>query len=287
MKSRCLVTLTMMLLAGTAYAQPAGQPLGGPNATDRRPPVGEQGFDGGPVQQQKKWMADRGIPMPEYLAVINSLKDSATPANLKLTSEQDKQIQSINDGFKSEMDAFREKMRSQRRDGGGMDQNTPPADKGEREAMRSRMEEMRAALPKPADAQTKMWATLTPDQQKHLQPELDKVKADVENRRVDQVGNRRAGNRRPGEGGPGGAGFGAGGGERGMRLMQRLRALSPEDREKVLSKLEEELNKVDGGAQAPAPGPNGNQLPPPRQRLRARPGADAPPPPPPPQNPPE
>jgi Spy/CpxP family protein refolding chaperone len=281
MNIRHATLLSLVLLAGSAFGQP-GQPLGGPNAADHRPPVGEQGFDGGPVEQQKRWMADRGIPMPEYVAMINSLKGDTTPANLKLTAEQDKQIQSLGDAFRKEADAFREKMRSQRQD-----QGAGPADKNEREAMRSKMEEMRAAAPKPSETQTKMWAVLTPEQQKQLQPQLDRVRADVENRRAEEMANRRNGKRGPGaQGGPGGAGGAFGpGGERGMKIMQRLRALSPEDREKVLNKLEEELNKVDGGA-AGAPAQNGQPVPP-RPRLRARPGNDAPPPPPPPQNPPE
>ncbi len=293
MNSRVTAALALLLIAGSAMAQPpaGGPPLRGPDATNNRPPVGDQGFDGAPIERQKRWMGDRGIPMPEYVAVIEGLKQESTPANLRLSAEQEKQVKTIAEGFRAETLAFRDKVRGQR--GEGME---PPADKSERDATRSRMEEMRAQAPKPADAQTKMWAVLSPEQQKFLQPELDRVKADVESRRMDQVGEQRQRRRGPGgEGspnGPGGPGAFGAGGERGMRLMQRLRALSPEQREQVLSKLEAELNKVDGGGQAQgAAQPNdqqqgGNQPLPPR-RLRVRPGGgnDAPPPPPAPKQP--
>jgi hypothetical protein len=206
--------------------------------------------------------------MREYMEAINTLRGDKAPANLRLSAEQDQKLQAIAADFRKEMEAFREKARSE-----GMDARAGGA-KPERDANRARMEELRGEMPKPADYQTKAFAVLNADQQKHVQAEIEKLREGMEKRRGEEMMKRREGGQPggPGPGGPGGARDEGAQRERVQKIMEKLRSLSPEERDRVLSRLEEQLQRMGGeGGQPP-------------ERRRGRQGGNAgenPPPPPP------
>lgn len=253
-RSKTLGRMALMSLAAIlvstagAAAQPAGQPGGqpggqpplrGPNVNENRPPRDETGFGG---RTDPRRGGDRGVPMRQYLDVVGALRGEQAPANVRLTAAQDEQINKINDDFRAEAEAFREKMRAERE---------KMQDMGEGQNLRERAREMMESAPRPADAQTKIWAVLTPDQQKHLQPKLDQAKAEADARRGEDMMRRREGQRE--QGGP----MNEAQRERTMRIMERMRSLSPEDREAVLKVLEQELDKRQPQANPAAPGQDG------------------------------
>lgn len=243
-----LMSLAAILVSTAgAAAQPAGQPGGqpplrGPNVNENRPPRDETGFGG---RTDPRRGGDRGVPMRQYLDVIGTLRGEQAPANVRLTAAQDEQINKINDDFRAEAEAFREKMRAERE---------KMQDMGQGQNLRERAREMMESAPKPADAQTKIWAVLTADQQKHLQPKLDQAKAEADERRGEDMMRRREGQRQPTP--P----INEAQRERTQRIMERMRTLSAEDREAVLKVLEQELDKrqpqaapAQDGAQPKAP----------------------------------
>jgi hypothetical protein len=117
-----------------------------------------------------------------------------------------------------------------------------------------------AAGMRPQDVQTKIWAVLTEPQQKHVEQEMEKVRKEMEAQRMEDYARRRVAERQGGENrpadpaaagrpaAPGAPGTAAGEDrpvpERLRRIAERLRELSPEQREEVLKKIEAELDKA-------------------------------------------
>lgn len=288
-----LVALAMLAIVGSAVAQ-VSDPLRGPAVRDNRPP-GVQGQMG----EGERPGRDRGLPMPEYRRILDGMSGPEAPANIQLSQDQLAKIE----GFRAEFEKAAEDARARLRGMGG-----------ERPS-REEIEQIRASMPRPADLQTKVWSILTPAQQEHVRAQTEKVRAELEQRRGEQMLRRQQMQRQGGEPGmervpmgPGGEGrgegrgFGPGGAgglgammgdpaqrERFMRLMGRMRDLSPEQRDRVMQALERAVERELGpapaggepqgqgrgqgqGGEAPRRGPRGGG--------GDRPGGNLPPPPP-------
>lgn len=250
-----LVALAMLAIVGSAAAQ-GSDPLRGPAVRDNRPP-GVQGQMGDAERPGR----DRGLPMAEYRRIIDGMSGPEAPAEIRLTPDQLAKIE----GFRAEFEKAAEDVRARLRGAGG-----------ERPS-REEMEQIRATMPRPADVQTKVWAILTPPQQEHMRVQTEKARAELEERRGEQMLRRQQMQRQGGE--PGmerppmgpqgegrggdGRGFGQGGAggfggmmgdpaqrERFMRLMGRMRDLSPEQRDRVMQALERAVERELGPAPA-------------------------------------
>lgn len=195
---------------------------------------------------------DRPLPLRDYIRALDVLKADAA-GSAKLTGEQAAKIDAIAADHQKQIEDFRKKMR---------EENATQNGNGDREQIRQRMQEMRANMPKPTDAQNQIWQLLTPEQQKLAEPALAAARKAADERRGEQYLERQRRDRgaegqprgegRPdamGEerGGPGGP-QGREGMERGMRIMQRMRSLPPERREQIMQMLERELAKAEGEA---------------------------------------
>lgn len=109
-----LSALVLLTLAGTATAQPDrrpdgprdGQPaLRGPDVRDNSVPGEKRRFAPGKGQGKDR-LDDRGTPPRLFMQAIRVLKDNETPDDARLTPEQDKELQSIQNDFRGEMKAY-------------------------------------------------------------------------------------------------------------------------------------------------------------------------------------
>lgn len=118
-----------------------------------------------------------------------------------------------------------------------------PAPNPEAEAARARLKEIADGAPKPADANAKMWNTLTEAQRPIVQKELDTLRADFEKR---GAGGQGRPNGKPGEdpmtdqpkGQPKGEGT-PNFDKLPPKLQERLKNMSPEEREKAIKEFQE------------------------------------------------
>lgn len=247
--------LALVLGAGLAVAQPADRPapppadapLGGPRVERDRPPVNEEGFGGNPDRRRG---GDRGLPMREFTEIIDQLRGEKAPANLRLTPEQEKTLAQLREDFQRRAEENRRAAR-ERREEPGMDGMQGEPARG-REARR----EMRADAPRPSDMQTKVWDVLTPEQRAFAKERIDQARERLEHQREQEALRRRAGQGKAGPGPDARPPQGGAPGERGMRVMERLRNLPPEERERIMRMLEAELDKVapEGGDRPRPPG---------------------------------
>jgi hypothetical protein len=197
------------------------------------------------MKQGKEGRTGPMIPMRSYAEIIDKLRGDQAPAGLGLSDEQDHKIGAIEQEFREAAKEFAQKMRQER----GA-QGAPPPDekagKGER-PRREMAQEMMKNGPKPGDYQTRIWATLNEKQQVFVKTELDKVREDLQKKRGEEMMNRRLeqkkgdkGAAKPAEGRPGEASPVR---ERAQRIMRRMAQLPPEDRDRLLKRLEEELDR--------------------------------------------
>jgi hypothetical protein len=218
--------------------------------TERRAPGTDIGLetDMGKAARRE---GDRPLPLRDYVRALDVLKGDGAGA-AKLNGEQIGKIEAIVAEHQKAIEDFRAKMRQEGQQGGS------------REDVRGRMQEMRANMPRPTDAQNQIWQLLTPEQQKLAEPSLAAARKAADERRGEQYLERQRrdrgagaegqprgegrpdgmGDERPGPGAPGGRE----GMERGMRIMQRMRSLPPERRDQILQMLERELAKAEADA---------------------------------------
>jgi len=266
MKARAAwIPLLAGSLAWPVLAQ-SDKPLSGPPVTTDRPSHLQDSFSNDAKEGKREPMNERGVPMRQYLDIIGKLRGEGAPEGLRLSAEQDTKIDAIADEFRQAVRAYAEKARGEdgpavRRRGqrapapvdakpGGKE--TEPMDEaGQRpRANRERMEELRKNAPKPVDYELKMWALLSKPQQAFVDGEVDKLRQQREKEMGEEYMKRQIEKRRgektaapvsdPGR--PGAEGGGAVR-ERVQRVIERLRQLPPEQREEVLRRLEEELDK--------------------------------------------
>lgn len=141
------------------------------------------------------------------------------------------------------------------------------------ERRRERLEAMRENAPRPTDTQTKMFAVLDEEQREFVKGRINAWRKQAEERfgeeymqrqlrerqagrpgqpGADQPGAPRPGADRPGAGGPDQPGA-APQRERLRRLMEKLAQLPPEERERILARIEAALDQrlSEGGGQRP------------------------------------
>ncbi len=244
------VAAAMAMLAGAAFGQ-GDMPLSGPQVKQDRPAgLGGQFAEG---KEDRKGPITERVPMRLYVQAIDKLRGDDAPADLRLTEDQSTKIRAIETEFRQSMQAY---MQKARQEGGGQggkkrplaapDEKTP-----EGQPDGARMRELMRNAPNPTDAQVKVYALLSPGQQKFVQAEVAKGQAELEKRRSEEYAQRQL-QKKKGEASvvaqdaapinapPGGPPEGR---ERVRRLMERLAQLSPQEREQLLNRIEQELDR--------------------------------------------
>lgn len=262
----------LVTLVGAAHGQDAPPrpedqrpPLQGPRVPQNRPPHVDDEFGGGMKEgKERRGMA---IPMRAYAEVIGKLRGENAPQDLRLSEDQEHKVGAIEQEFREAAKEFAQKMREDR--GQRPPQGEAPG-KGER-PRREMVDQFAKNGPRPADYQTRIWAVLNPKQQDFVKRELDKVTDEMQKRRGEEYVQRRLdqrkgpdgkqdgkqdakpdakpGEQRPGEGTPMR--------ERAQRIMRRMQQLPADERERILKKLEEELDRrgIPDGPPPDAPAP--------------------------------
>lgn len=272
------------VLTGGAWAQqgekPAKQedPLKGPKVDDGGVPGERRRFtdsQGGPRERMQ-----RELPTRAYVRAIESLKGESVPAADRLTAEQETKIKSIAQDFEKSQREYREKNREevrgllpklteeerrraaallgqwggrgegQRRGEGrgpegakpmgeqdGM-MSEPAPSAADSDAAKARLREIADGAPKAADAHAKMFAVLSGSQKELVQKELVKIREQTQNRPAGGQQGRPA----------------AGGGPVTSiddpripeQMRERLKNMSPEDREAALKRISERIANAEG-----------------------------------------
>ncbi len=243
-----ILVCAFAVLAGTAQGQDAPSrpddrkpPLQGPAVPQNRPPHVDDQFGDG-MKPGKEGRREAVIPMRAYAEVIDKLRGEKAPADIRLSAEQEHQIGAIEQEFRDAAKEFAQKMRQER----GQNQDKPQGDKPER-PRREMAQEFERSGPKPGDYQTRVWAALNPKQQTFVKGELDKIKEDLQKRRGEEYMQRRL-EQRKGTDQQAGPRPVAGDQpapmrERAQRIMRRMSQLPAEDRERILKRLEDELDR--------------------------------------------
>lgn len=264
-------------LAGVAAAQDR-PPLRGPEVREQRVPGLRQPFSGeGKGDKNGQRAADRGIPQRIYMEIVGRLRGDSAPEGLRLSDEQEQRIRKVNEEFRGAMRQYAREDRPDRKPPPDGAPQGPPGDRRPEGPARQRMEDFRAGGPKPADVQTKIWEILSPAQQEFVKVELGKARQTLEQQRAEQSMERFVRERRakapdgaaprpearpdaprpearpeaPRPGEPGAPPRAAGPQrERLRRIADMLAQLEPEERERLLSRIEEELQKRTQGLPA-------------------------------------
>ncbi len=187
MTPRPLRTLALAsLLAAAASAQSSEPPadvLSGPKVEDRSTPGVPSQFG----ESMDPRMRAQRIPFEVFLRAVKSLGEEPTPEAARLTVEQKQQIQEAQQAFQEANRAFmrdnmaelrelRERTGARPNQPGGAAQR-PAADQNlspeERAKLMQRLQELQSARPSSDGAHTKIYAILTPEQQKLVTAQLD------------------------------------------------------------------------------------------------------------------
>lgn len=271
MRTAKLVCMAVAVMAGAAMGQ-QDKPLSGPTLKQDRPAgLGGQFAEGMPGDR-KGPMTER-IPMRLYAEAVDKLRGEQAPEGLRLSPDQEQQIRQIEANFRNTMQEYgrraREEAASRRAAAKG--QNEPAAPDNQQQA---RLRELRRNAPNPTDSQVKIYALLTPAQQQFVDAEVAKSQAELEKRRTEEYMQRQLQKRKADPGAapqpvpPPGAPEGR---ERFRRIVERLQQLPPEERERILRRLEEELDRrvgprgPDGAAPKPPPKLEEVKVPPPEK----------------------
>lgn len=257
------------IAAGAAMGQDA--PLKGPPVKQERPAgLGGQFSEG--KDDRKGPMSER-VPMRIYAEAIEKLRGEGTPEGLRLSPEQNLEIRQIEMNFRNTMQEYTRRAKA---DGAGKNKAAggQDGDQMTEESRRARAQELMRNAPNPTDAQVKVYAILNAEQRKFVDAEVARAQGEMEKRRTEEYMQRQL-KKQQGENGkpnearkpgppdqPGPATPEAR--ERARRIMERLQQLPPEEREQLLRRLEEELDRrVGGEGQRPRP-KGGDRKPPPR-----------------------
>jgi hypothetical protein len=270
--------------------QPPAEPaLKGPSVEDRKVPGVEGRFGEGGVEKNKL-QSEQRIPPRVYRQALESLRNTEDQS-VRLSADQEAKIQAHVEGFEKSMREFQEANRAKLDELRKARGEARDDDAGRGADARVAYRELMASAPKMEDTWTKVWAELTPAQQKAVDARLDEFRERASQMRQDQYVNRRmnrqgdqpggrppegAPPRRPGRGGPEGRpgpeggrgpeGRGPGGidPQRRERLLRLFERLSPEQQDELLRRIEERA----GGGGGPGRPPEGQ---PPRRRQRPQP----------------
>ena len=270
-------------LACAAQAQDQKPVLEGPKVKDLNAPTPST-FDGGPQREGKKRM-DPQIPHPKYVETIKKTLGSDAPETIRLTAEQNTKIDGIESDFQAAIKAYREAhkdeikaLREQGMELGGPggrgkgrgegpgkgdhakgDEMAPPpadgmspADSPDRKALMEKAKALRDAGPKPAEAEAKMWAVLTAEQQAAVRPKLDAMKDEMAKRSGEMAIKAKREKRGEGDGkrpeGKGPEGKEGPGGRMDPAMREKVEAMTPEERmvfrEKIKNATPEERQQI-------------------------------------------
>ncbi len=268
-------------LAGAAIGQPERPgneaPLAGPKVRERRVPGVQQDFSE-TRRDGARGRAGQGVPHRAFMRAIEGLRgegEHAAPEEIRLTADQNDQIDRIDREFRETMREHVEKTRPQgaapgrpKRDraADGADAAEMPAPEADREAARQRVAEARRNAPKAAECHTRMYSVLTEPQRDYMNGRLDEWRKQAEERFGQEYMQRRLRERGAAPGAPPppeGAPPPGEGRERLRRIAERLAQLPPEERDRILNRLEQELERRLGerrdeaGPEPKAPQPAG------------------------------
>ncbi len=265
-----LLALVVGMVASGALGQDA--PLKGPAIKEERPAgLGSQFAEG---KTDRKGPMNERVPMRIYAQAIDKLRGEGAPEGLRLTPQQDEQVQKIEKDFRESMQEFARR-RNRNADGQSQEPMTE-------EARRARMQELLRNGQNPADAQVRVYAILTADQRKFVEAEVAKAQSELEKRRTEEYAQRllkkRQGDAAKPTDTPGAKPtdkptdkpaaadqaperpLAPEGRERARRLIERLQQLPPEERDQIMRRIEEELDRraanpgrARGGDRKPAP----------------------------------
>jgi hypothetical protein len=277
-----VATLVLVAGSVLAQGQPERggrpeRPMGGPAVERSRPAQVEERFSQpmGPGGREAGMGQRVTVPHPEFMAVVWMLSDQEAPEALRLNGEQEKKIAELDREFQDASRAHSQRVRElarpnadaaapttdarrgetpARRGADGADGErpgrpdaAPPAPGPERRRLseedRERIEQLRQSAPRPAEAQAKIYAQLTDTQRIFVQEEIEDRRRVLERQRDEEMMRRRAAMR------DGGGMEGRGGPEamaqrqRVGRIFQRLQQMPPEERDRIMIRLEQELDR--------------------------------------------
>lgn len=240
-----LMAVGGLAVAGLAQERPA---LGGPEVKETRIPGVEQGFTEGRRRDSAE------IPQRVFLSALGKLRAAEAPPEVRLSDAQEAALREIEKEYRETARRVEERVRQAQRDRAGEE---PMGDEGEQR--RRRLEELRREAPRPLEWQTRIYAELTEAQREFVKAELQVWREQMEKRRQEEYMQRRLRERgadAPGAPAPAARDAAPEGRERLRRVAELLMQLPPEERERILARLEEELGKrVRERAQdKPAPG---------------------------------
>jgi hypothetical protein len=235
MNTRVVGWIAGLTLAGTALAQQA--PLSGPPVEQNRPDIEERFSDAAGKFSRKDPMGNRPLPMRLYMDAVLKLRGEQAPEELRLTPEQERTIKAVGEDFRRAARAAAPK-RSEGRDAAQREPAPAQPPAAGRRVNAERMQRLTA------DYETKIYAALRPAQQKFVNAEAHKARAEIERRAGDEYVKKQLERRGKGAASPTPAAASAAAPrERAQRLLERLRQLPPDQREEIFRMLEQELDK--------------------------------------------
>jgi hypothetical protein len=304
----------LMILGGVCHADPSSpsappaDALGGPKVSDTAVP-GTKGAGFGGDSSNARKDRQRELPQPVWMKALRDALGENAPEAIRATPEQMDKFRKLNEEFASaqreymrkhgdEIRALREKYGG-RRGGPGqgpgpgdeMRPPEPPADPAQREAFMQDMQTLRANAPQAGDLRKKIWAELSPEQQKAVEIKVAEAEKEMADRMMqnqlpgeakrlrERMQDREGGNFTPKNADR------AGGQPIPREQMDRIAALlgrmTPEQREQLIARIEQRMASEGRGeakdSPAPPKPPEGQGQP---RRRRPRGGGDNPPPPP-------
>lgn len=262
-RSLTIACATIAIIAGSAAAQ--GQRGGEQRERPMRGPVvQEEGrtVEGQPQRGAVRVIAreaERPLTHQEFMSVIWMLGDDEAPRGLRLTAEQAEAITRLDRDFQQRMREHQEQIRelssalreavAERRERAEGDSDAEgadrPAPRRVTEAERERMQQLRMSMPRPAETHARIRAELNETQLAFLDDELEERRQIAQARRQEEAA-RRAEQR-----------------ERMMaearerfntpeareqrqrigQVMRNIQQLPPEERERILQILEQEVER--------------------------------------------
>jgi Spy/CpxP family protein refolding chaperone len=250
---------------GLATAQQGdAPPLKGPDVKENRIPGVDEGFSG--QRRGEPRMGGGPVPMRVFVEALDGLRGETAPVDLRLSADQEGKLRTLEQEFRDAARKFEERARRDMRE---RMQNGEGMDGPDRPALRERLEAFRREGPNMIEWQTKAYAVLNEGQRKFVAERLDGARKELEARRAHEYMERRLRERGQGAGPapaasadrPGAEGPGR---ERVRRIFELMQRLPPEERERMLERIERALEQRLGedGERKPPPSMKDVDVPP-------------------------
>ncbi len=289
-RSVVLLVLAAGTVAGMTSAALADEPpLKGPSVKERNVPGVDGRFGEGQSESARRAGSDR-LPPRAFRDALDTVLSPDAPADIRASDSQREAIEAMISDFEQQSRAYmqqhRDKLQALRAKAGEFNRpkkpGQPAADGqsagGDAIAAREELRAIMAGAPKIDDLQTKVWAELSPAQQKAVDAKLQVHREKSSLWRLVLFVSLRLGRKNPSGGAAARPGaLGAGGPaerstpERRERFMRLLARLSPEQQDELMRRIEARLAESggDGGAD------NATDEPPRRRPARGRTGKPA------------